>query len=231
MVTLLFTSVIIIGFLAVALYFWQKPAKISYQPSLPPLPNQEGRRGLFSEAETTISATPDRTAVEAETQRNLLVEKARSGDQGALAEAPVLGDKEFYNELLNLLVTAAHSDAALLSLVSYLARNELPVNNNLAQAVLDSWKRAPDRNSTAKALHITALADDAELFGGAVETALQYWRAGKLAGVSGVELQALFDGEYWVLSAHTRSSGAGFVLKRTLADARRGLGNTAGINQ
>ena len=37
--------------------------------------------------------------------------------------------------------------------------------------------------------------------------------------VSAEELRALFDGEFWILSARTRSSGAGFVLKRTLESA------------
>ena len=226
MVTLLFTSVFIIGILAVALYFWQKPSKSSDQV-LSPLPPP---RGLFSESDTTESVSPDLSAAETANQRVLLVERARSADQSALEEAQALGDKKFYNEILNLLVAAIDSGAGVLSLVSHVARNELPVNNNLAQAVLDSWKQAPDRNSTAKALHITAMADDAELYRSAVEAALKYWRAGKLADVSPRELKALFDGEFWVLSSRTRNSGAGFILKRTLANARRELGNTAGIN-
>jgi len=228
MVTLLFTSVFIIGILAVALYFWQKPTKNSDQALLTP-PKQP--RGLFSEPDMTETVLPDLSADETEKRQSQLVERARSGDQSALEEAHAIGDKEFYNEVLDLLVETIDSDARLLSLVSYVARNELPVNIELAQAVLDSWQKAPDRNSTAKALHIVALADDASLYQTAVETALKYWRAGKLADVSPLELQALFDGEFWVLSQRTRSSGAGFILKRTLANARRELGNTTGIIQ
>jgi hypothetical protein len=52
---------------------------------------------------------------------------------------------------------------------------------------------------------------------------LQLWRAAKLGDISPVELRALFDGEFWVLSSRSRSSGAGFVLKRTLDGARREL--------
>ena len=228
MVTLLFTSVFIIAILAVALYFWQKPTTGNGQTYLPP---PTPPRGLFSELEVAKPDPSDLGADETEKRRASLVERARSGDQDALQEAQVLGDKEFYDHVLNLLVVTADSDAALLSLVSFVTRNELPVNKNLAQAALDSWKQAPNRNSTAKALHITALADEAEMYRGAVELALQYWREGKLADVTPMELQALFDSEFWVLSAHTRSSGAGFVLKRTLADARRELGNTTGIDQ
>ena len=59
MVTLLFTSVVIIGFLAVALYFWQKPAINNDQASLPPLPLQKQPRGLFSDPDMTESVSPD----------------------------------------------------------------------------------------------------------------------------------------------------------------------------
>jgi hypothetical protein len=40
----------------------------------------------------------------------------------------------------------------------------------------------------------------------------------------------LFDGEFWVLSARTRSSGAGFILKRKLASARRELETAMRVN-
>jgi len=226
MVTLLLTSVLIIGFLAVALYFWAKPTSSSNQAALPP---RMQPRGLFSEPDTTDPATPDSDQDEAENQRTQLVEKAEGGDKSALDQAQVLGDQDFYDQVLNLLVKNAETDAALLSLVSHVARHELPVNQNLAGTLLDSWKRSPDRNSTAKALHVAALADDAALYQTAVEAALQYWRSGALADISPAELLALFDGEFWVLSSRTRSSGAGFILKRTLANARRELGNTAGI--
>lgn len=47
MVTFLFTSVFVVGLLAIAIYFWQKPANRSETIGLPPLP--EERRGLFSD--------------------------------------------------------------------------------------------------------------------------------------------------------------------------------------
>ncbi|HXM34694.1 MAG TPA: hypothetical protein VN920_05875 [Pyrinomonadaceae bacterium] len=231
MVTLLFTSVFIIGILAVALYFWQKPSKSSDRTSLPPQPVPP--RGLFSESVMTDSVSSSLVAASdnRESQRSLLRERARGADQSALEKAQALGDKEFYNEILNLLVAAVDSEASLLVLVSYVARNELPVNNHLAQAVLASWQKTPDRSSTTKTLHIAAMADDAELYRSAVEAVLKSWRAGQLVDVSPLELKALFDGEFWVLSSGTRNSGAGFVLKRTLANARRELGSAAGINQ
>ena len=217
MVTFLFASVFIIGLLAVVLYFWQKPKQNHEQSSLPGLPEP---RSLFSEpnAEQLAAGSDDE-----ETQRAAIIERARSKDKSALKEAHAVGDHEFYGAVLDLFVANIDSDSGLLALASYVTRNELPVHNTPAQAMLDSWKRSPDRSSTAKGLHFAALADDAKLYQRAVETALQFWRDGRLADSTPDELQALFDGEFWILSARTRSSGAGFVLKRTLESARREL--------
>jgi hypothetical protein len=63
-----------------------------------------------------------------------------------------------------------------------------------------------------------------------VEEALNFWRRGLLPDVSAAELKALFDGEFWVLSARTRGSGAGFILKRKLASARRELETAMRVN-
>lgn len=72
-------------------------------------------------------------------------------------------------------------------------------------------------------LHIAALSDDASVYQKAVQAALTGFRKGALPGVSGDELQAILEGEFWLLSSPTRSSGAGFLLKRELASARREL--------
>jgi len=125
----------------------------------------------------------------------------------------------------------ADSDALVLSLVSYLTRSELPVTPHLAERILEGWKKSPDRSSTAKTLHIVALSNDASLYNSAVEAALQFWREGRLGDVSPIELSALIDGEYWILSSQVRSSGAGFLLKRTLANARRELKAQTHVNQ
>ncbi len=96
--------------------------------------------------------------------------------------------------------------------------------------MIKSWKSSPERSSTATTLHLTALADDAALYQTAVEAALHFWRQGLLPDVSAAELRALFDGEFWVLSAKARSSGAGFILKRSLANARRELETAMRVN-
>jgi len=133
-----------------------------------------------------------------------------------------------YDRVLAELVAHSDSDSKLLSLISYVSQNELPVNGNLADAVIASLQESPDRSRTAKALHFAALSDDPDIYRGAVDKALQLWRDAKLRDISAIELRALFDGEFWVLSSRSRSSGAGFVLKRTLESARRELEAAAG---
>jgi hypothetical protein len=159
-----------------------------------------------------------------------LVARARVGDKTALIDAKESGDFDLYVRILNEFVQRIDSDTALLSLMSFVAQNDLRVSLPLANAAIASWRASPTREGTAKALHFAALSDDADLYGATVELSLTFWRAGKLPNVSSEELRALFDGEFWILSSRSRSSGAGFVLKQTLADARRELEAVASAN-
>ena len=224
MVALLFTAVFIVGLLAIVLYFWAPRAHRSEQNWLPPL---QSLRGLFSDEYGIESAALPAAQSEPEADREStqisLRERAKSGDKSALDEAYALRDQDFYNELLDEFTVAINHNATLLSLVSYITRNELPRNKTLAEAVIKAWRDSPDRSSTATTLHLTALSDDAGLYRDTVETALQLWQQALLPTVSAAELKALFDGEFWLLSAQTRNSGEGFVLKRTLANARSEL--------
>lgn len=204
----------------IGLYFWQRTARDNSERILPPNPDFYG---LFAEQP---ESTAMKTQEEIERARLLaasLLERAQSGDKSALLAAHEIGDADLYDQILNALVPPVDSDAALVSLLSFVVKNDLRVNVSLAKAAVAAWSNAPSRQGTAKALHFAALSDDAECFGQTIELALELWRAEKLADVSADELKALFDGEFWILSARTRSSGAGFVLKRTLADARREL--------
>ena len=92
-----------------------------------------------------------------------------------------------------------------------------------ADDLIKSWRESPDRQSTARMLHAAALSDDAETYRKAVEAVLRDWLENRIPGLSATELLALFNGEFWMLSAKTRSSGAGFLLKRTLSNAKRKL--------
>lgn len=221
MVTFLITSFFIIGLLAAAVYFWQKPLSTTETESLPPLEP----RGLFGggRADEPALAAVEAGAKPHAESRSSLIQRARQGDSTVLMELRDPGDSAFYNQALDLLVAGAGSDKEILSLASCVMRNELPVNRRLAEKFIDSWKSAPDRSSTAKMLHFGALSDDAAVYQAAVEAALQFWRAGRLPGVSAQELHAILEGEFWILSSSTRSSGTGFLLKRTLASARREL--------
>jgi len=228
MVALLFTAIFIIGLLAIPLFFWAFRARGSGENLLPP---PEPPRGLFSDKDGFESAVlPPAEPDERENQRPSLSERAKAGDKTALLEAQAFSDRKFYDELLDQLTLNADRGPTLLELASYVTRNELPVNRKLAEALISSWKVSPGRSSTATTLHLTALADDAELYQSTVEATLQFWRQGLLADVSAAELRALFDGEFWVLSAGTRGSGAGFILKRKLASARRELETAMRVN-
>jgi len=209
----------------IGLYFWQKSARDDSERILPPNPDFYG---LFGEQPANTEMKTQADIEHAALVASSLLDRARAGDKSALIDAKGSGDADLYDRILNELVDRVDSDAALLSLMSFVAQNELPVSVALARAAVASWQKSPSREGTAKALHFAALSDDADLYGDAVEQALTLWRDGQLANVSAQELRALFDGEFWILSARTRSSGAGFVLKRTLADARRELESHTG---
>jgi hypothetical protein len=168
MVTFLITSVLLLGLVAIAIYFWQKPANQTQTIELPP---PERGRGLFAE----VVAEPEPLE---------------------LPPAPV---PETIPETLP---------------------NETKAQ---AEALIESFPTSPNRNSVVRMLHAAALSDDAALYQHAVEAALRAWREQELKEISASDLEALFTSEFWVLSSGTRSSGAGFVLKRTLASARREL--------
>ncbi|PWT89038.1 MAG: hypothetical protein C5B55_12050 [Blastocatellia bacterium] len=214
MLTLLITSVLLLSILAVAFYFWQKSSNDAQQHELPP-PNPQG---LF---EPTVATERMKPAPQLDGYSEVL-QSAKEGDKTTLLEARQINPK-IYNDVLDTLVKNAPSAPNLLSLVSYVTRHELPVNATLANAFIDSWRQAPDRVNTGKMLHIAALTDDASAYRTAAELVLSFWREKKIPDLQANELQALLTGEFWVLSSGTRSSGAGFLLKRTLASARREL--------
>ena len=204
----------------IGFYFWQKSVRDTTERVLPPSPDFHG---LFGEHPTKTEMKTQEDSERAAAVESSLLERARAGDKSALIDAQESGDAQLYDRILNEFIQQIDSDAALLSLMSFVAQNDLRVNGLLAEAALASWKKSPSREGTAKALHFAALSDDADLCRQAIELTLEFWREGKLANVSPEELRALFDGEFWILSSRSRSSGAGFVLKQTLADARREL--------
>ena len=170
MVTLLIASVLVLGLVAIAIYFWQKPAKTSQTIELPLPPQQLS--GLFSDFRLNELRTPT--------------------EAPPAADAPKV-DRETFEHAIE---------------------------------AIREWQQSPNRKTTTKLLHVAALSDDAKNFGRAIELVLMSWRDGSLTDLSETELQTLFNSEYWVLSSRTRTSGAGFVLKRTLANANSELQGT-----
>jgi hypothetical protein len=176
------------------------------------------------------SAAEKRREARRETEERAvsLRERAAHGERETLLEARAVGDASLYDELLNKLVVQADTEDALRALASFVAgRDELRANATLAEALLQLWMRAPDVASTGEMLHVAALSDDAGVYGRALEATLRMWDQGKLHKLSAMNLDALIESEYWLLAPEARSSGAGFVLKRTLADARRHLQTAA----
>ena len=166
MVTLLFTSIFVLGLLVIAIYFWQKPANTSQtELPLPPPPPST----LF----------PD-----------FRVNQLISAPENQRLEEAHKVDKDTFEQAIE---------------------------------AIREYQKSPNRNSTAKLLHAAALSDNAKNYERAIKLVLLSWRDGSLNDLSAKDLQALFNSEYWVLSSHTRTSGAGFVLKETLSDVNREL--------
>lgn len=215
MVILLITSVLLLSLIAVAIYFLQKPARTVATTELP----APQARSLF-DTPTHLLTTP--TPNDLQEQRAALLALASAGHQESLSGAIQI-DKELYDDCLNTLVSHCEHASKVSSILFYVTQQQFPVNKSLATAIMAAWQDAPDRFTTAKMLHTAALSDDAETYNAAVELVLSYWRDGRLPQISTSELLALFTSEFWVLSSSTRSSGAGFLLKRTLATAQREL--------
>jgi hypothetical protein len=99
----------------------------------------------------------------------------------------------------------------------------ISLRSEVTGALIEEWKSAPGQQTLAEMIHFAARADDAVIFQEAVEAAMSCWRAGGLPQMSGAQLLALLESAYWLIAPEARSSGAGFVLKRTLVEVRREL--------
>jgi hypothetical protein len=188
-------------------------------------------RGLFGgdapvpAGESAADASREEDARQAKVRAAVLRARAEAGDLKALDEAHAAGDEALYNFVLDgLAARASGSREALRELSAHVARGGgLRSSPALAETLLVEWRREPTRPATAELLRVSALSGDASTFGLAVSEVLQSWEAGRLAPLSADELRSLFEGEYWLLSSEAKRSGAGFVLKQKLADARRRL--------
>lgn len=225
MVAVLITSFLLLAIISFAIYRWQQVSSgAGANRALPPAPPDF--KGLFAAAAEEEQARLEaaQAAQELAEQRRELLSRAAAGDKTALLEAHGSGDAKLYHEALRALVRRAANEKQVFALASYVARHEsLPVNLPLAEAFAENWKQSPDRRTTAEMLHVAALAGDAEFYQRTIETLLLYWREQRLPDISAAELGQLIESEYWLLPSHARNSGAGFLLKREIASARRKL--------
>jgi acyl-homoserine lactone acylase PvdQ len=224
MVTLLITSFFLLAGITYAIYLWQRPSSSEEAEFTFPPPRATG---LFDESglnEPSPRGLPS-SGVFTEQERTALLARASEGDKQVLRDASATRDPALYDEVLNRLVERADSDKSLLALASYITRSDanLRINSRLAERFIESWKSAPDRNSTARMLHVAALSGDAALYQRAIETVYQFWRDRRLTAISADELRQLIESEFWLLAPSVRNSGAGFLLKRKLAQLRRQL--------
>jgi hypothetical protein len=222
MVTLLTASFLLLTAFAIVVYYLRKSRlNRANRYSLSPEPPRFD--GLFAESNKHLLEGV--RLEEAHALRESLFDRATKGDRQVLAEAVQSGDDRIiYDGLLNTLIASCDSDRSFFALVSYVARNEeLKVTTALAERFIESWKRSAERLTTAEMLHVAALSDDAALYERACQTAITYWQEGRLPNAKPDDLLTLIEGEYWILSAGARSSGAGFVLKRSISDFRKQL--------
>jgi hypothetical protein len=211
---ILFLLLVLTGFI---IHRW--PQRV-FNEDLRSSPIAPRRTGLFETQEELTDPDDPYSA-----WRSALLARAAAGDREVLAEADARGKDFLTREVLEVLVKwAEESEERLLELGSYIAgHDQLPAHPKIAAAQTARWRNAPDRTSLAPMLHLAAMTDDAASYQGAVETARQIWREGRLANVSANDLSDLLESQYWVLSAEARHSGDGFVLKRMLVDIRREL--------
>ena len=222
----LIIPVLLLAIVAIVAYIQQRrlSRRNVEQKIIPPV-----KVGLFSADDSGPRVRPLRAVTDAtKSDKPLdLLLRARTGDLDALTEANTTGNKTLYNQVLDELVDWSISSPEQMQLLAtHIAGNfVLRANRNMAQGFIEMWQSAPSRKLTANMLHIAALSDDAEIYEEAVEMALLFWRNSAFR-MTAEELRTLIESEYWVMTNEARSSGAGFMLKRKLAEARRELGAT-----
>ena len=217
-------AIIVISLLAVVgavltIYLWQRPSSKDRTVITPP----DFKGGLFDLLDSDAFLEDRKVQDAARNQK--LIDRARTGDLGALTEAASTNNGECYAAVLEGVVEWASSGqeniAALVSQIS--ESNELRANKRLAQLFMQTWKSAPDRRSTTQMIHIAALSDDPETYELAVESTLELWRSGELPWLTPSELAELLVSQYWVIKPEARRGGQGFALKHRLLNIRREL--------
>lgn len=189
------------------------------------LPAPGNFAGLFEEQNAAQFAAQEKEERKAKRRADLL-ERARSFDLQALDESHA--EVMLYREVLDELIKQSFdSQENLQQLVGYISKSkELKSNTQLANMMIKVWQNSLNNKSTAQMLHIVALSDDAALLQQATEMIFDSREKGLLPKLTAADFLALAESEYWVLAPEARRSGAGFILKNSLAELRRKLAAT-----
>jgi hypothetical protein len=215
--------ILLISFGAYAFARRKRNSLSQYNPSVLLAPDRFA--GLFEEQNAVQIAAQEKELHQTRRRADLL-ERAKRFDLQTLEDSQAQAG--LYHELLNELIEqSANSQQKLQQLVGHLtASQQLRSNVRLAEMMIAIWKDSPDNKSTAQMLHIVALSDEAALLQQAIEMIFNTWKSGLLPRLSAKDFLALVESEYWVLAPEARRSGAGFILKNSLAELRRRLAAT-----
>lgn len=228
----LVVSILLLVTAAVLSFYRFQSSRLRLKASRNTLASPTRSGGLFADqtsSEAELHASKQTAKLLSDARAALLL-RADEGDWETLREAARFdADKTLYGDVLNKLVAPISDDAEQLrALAEFIAHHEeLRANRQLAERLIECWQTSPDKVSTACVLHTAALADDAEIYNRAVEALQRMWRDKRLLQMSAADLCALVESEYWMLAARARGSGAGFVLKQTIARVRRELPEAA----
>lgn len=221
------TTLLIISFLLVlisfATYRWLLPkSNNKSERVLPPPPDF---KGLFAPDEKTLAGIKKaETDARKEKEKWEILSRAEKGEFDGLIESKAFYDRAFYEQVLDVLIERAKTNAEIWSLASFIADEKtLRSNSNLARKCLEAFRENPNKVSFVAALHTAALSDDASVFQQIIETAIKFRQEERLKNVNAEEIREIAESEFWVLSQEARNSGAGFLLKQTLEDVRRKL--------
>jgi hypothetical protein len=223
MVTFLITSLVLLATFAIIVYIRRKPGSGDYF---------QGQLHAAPPATSLFENRTEQLALVAKPvhSSDQLKARAEAGDRSALADARRFNTENVYDETLKILMDKCATDQEFLSLVSFVARDEnLLVTPDLATGLIERWKRQSDRIHVSEMLHVAALSNDATLYRTACQAAVDHYLGGGLPMIRAVDLSTLIEGEYWILSSDARASGAGFVLKQSIAEFRKQL--VSRINQ
>jgi hypothetical protein len=195
------------------------------ESNTPILPAPGNFAGLFEEQNATEIAAQEKELRKTKRRADLL-ERAKCFDLQTLDESHP--EAKLYQEILDELIRQSFcSQENLQRLVGYLSKSkELRSNARLAEMMIKVWQNSPNNKSTAQMLHIVALSDDASLLQQTTEMIFDSWKKGLLPNLAAKDFLALAESEYWVLAPEARRSGAGFILKNSLAALRRRLAAT-----